>query len=72
MSSGSITQSRFISIIISGTAKKVAMEQPPWSYGFMPLPFAALKLQCLFCLMYLESYFGNVVDAETIKIDDQF
>ncbi len=29
MSSGSITQSRFISIIICGTAKKVAMEWPP-------------------------------------------
>ncbi len=26
-----------------GTTEKVAMEQPPWSFGFMPLPFVALR-----------------------------
>jgi hypothetical protein len=32
---------------------------PPWSYGFMPLPFVTLTSGASFVFMYLQSYFGN-------------
>jgi hypothetical protein len=42
MSSGIVTQSMFNSVVKCGTTEKVAMEQPPWNFGFRPLPFIAL------------------------------
>ncbi len=56
MSSGIVTQSRFNSIIRCDTSEKVAMEQPPWSFGFMPLPFLALKVWCLFHYVSMELF----------------
>jgi hypothetical protein len=51
----------------------VAVEQPPWSFGVMPLPFVVGRSAASFILTYiLQSYFGNLVDVETIKIDDKF
>jgi hypothetical protein len=37
-----VIKSMFISIIKCGTNEKVAME-PPWSFGFMLLPFITLR-----------------------------
>ncbi len=71
MSSGIVTWSKFNTVIRCGTAEKVVMEPPPWSFGFMPLPFVVL-VSCLFLLTYVQIYFGNWVDVETNKIDDQF
>jgi hypothetical protein len=71
MSSGIVKWSKFNTVIRCGTAEKVAMEPPPWSFGFMPLPFVVL-VSYLFVLMYEQIYFGNWVDVETNKIDDQF
>jgi hypothetical protein len=51
---GIVTQSRFNSIIRCGTTEKVAMEQPPWSFGFMPLPFLALRSGASFILCLYE------------------
>jgi len=49
------------------------MEQPPWSFGFMPLPFVVVSSAASFIVTYiLQSYFGNLVDFDTIKIDDKF
>jgi hypothetical protein len=39
----------------------------------MHLPFVVVRSAASFILMYiLQSYFGNLVDVETIKIDDKF
>ncbi len=39
----------------------------------MPLPFVVVRYAASFILTYiLQSYFGNLVDVETIKIDDKF
>jgi hypothetical protein len=43
----------------SGTTEKVAMQWPPWSFGFMPLPFVTLTSGASFVFMYVQSYFGN-------------
>jgi hypothetical protein len=43
MSTSIITQSKFNIIIRCGTNEKVVVEWCPWSFGFMPLPFVALK-----------------------------
>jgi hypothetical protein len=42
MSTSIITQSKFNIIIRCGTNEKVVVGCP-WSFGFMPLPFVALK-----------------------------
>jgi hypothetical protein len=60
MSSGIVTQSRFNSIIRCGTTEKVATEQPPWSFGFMPLPFLALRSGASFILCL----YGVILETE--------
>jgi hypothetical protein len=52
-------QSKFSSLIRCGTTEKVAMQWPPWSYGFMPLPFLPLTSGASSVFMYVQSYFGN-------------
>jgi hypothetical protein len=42
MSSGIVKQSMFNSVVKCGITDTAAMEQPPWNFGFMPLPFIAL------------------------------
>jgi len=42
MSSGIVTQLMFNNVVKCGTTETVAMEQPPWNFGFMPLPFITL------------------------------
>jgi hypothetical protein len=59
MSSGIERQSKFRSLIRCGTTEKVAMQWPPWSFGFMPLPFVTLASGSSFVFMYVQSYFGN-------------
>jgi hypothetical protein len=53
ISSGLLTCSKFNSILRYGTSEKV-----PWSgsFGFVALPFVALKVWCLF-VIYVWSYF---------------
>jgi hypothetical protein len=50
MSSGILTQ--FNNVIRCGTTEKVAVQWPPWnlSFGFMPLPFVALRSGASFAL----------------------
>jgi hypothetical protein len=43
LSTGIVTQSKFNIIIRCGTNEKVAVEWCLWSFGFMPVPFVALK-----------------------------
>jgi hypothetical protein len=42
MSSGIVAQSKFNTVVRYGATKKVAKE-PPWSFGFLHLPFLPLQ-----------------------------
>jgi hypothetical protein len=57
-----------------GTTGKVAMEQPPWSFGFMPLPFVALwsGVSFVLCIYGVILKTEWMLRLEAIKIDDEF
>jgi hypothetical protein len=50
MSSGIVMQSKFNSIIRSGTTENVGMKLTPWSFSFMSLPCVALRSGASFIL----------------------
>ncbi len=60
MSRGLLTQSMFKSNIGSGTTENVAMEPPPWIFGFMPLPTVALRSGVSFFLCMDRVFFLKI------------
>ncbi len=60
MSRGLLTQSMFNSNIGSGTTENVAMEPPPWIFGFMPLPTVALRSGVSFFLCMDRVFFLKI------------
>jgi hypothetical protein len=43
MSSGLLTVSKFNAVVRCDTTEKVAIDLPPWIFGFTPLPSVALR-----------------------------
>jgi hypothetical protein len=59
-------------VIRCDTTKKVAMEWPPWSFGFMPLPLVALRSGASFVWSMHRVILETEWDVETCKINDKF
>jgi hypothetical protein len=55
-------------VIRCDTTQKVAMEWPPWSFGFMPLPFVALRSGASFVWSMHRVILETQWDVETIKL----